>query len=560
MVQNDFPQLGNDKDLLAKDGDADPKNNYKLKWLVGSPDSLVGYDSNTLIEIVPKSTFALKQHSHAPAEIVTDADNRFISDAKLTDIATALSNSETAIGTANDAASKAVQASLDAAHAIETANGALALANDAKDIAVKVDGKAEKAITDSANAVTVANGIDAKATKALTDSATAKKTADNAVPNDAGYKSMAAAAWSGAGLGATASGLATELNLWRNNTVKPYMADNDGDISTLKTATSTLNTRVGTLEEHVTDWKPAIESLQKDMNALDDYNVVKVASFTSVDIASDKAAVLFNLKSRVRNMHGTFTLHLNVVVNHIESNASLRFEINDGWITDVQWLPTNRFCGVPYWTAGKIWLAMPKVNSGINITSADLYGASNWQCDDALKEQITLLPTLPLEVPKADTFGILFSGVQYAFTFGASMNDYSGNGFIYSRYEPVNLISGAKQTIKNLCYFTKVNVILKSDDKYLTFPVEIINDGVNATKKYTIQGKSYVGISTDIRTGTFFRTPPRKNPQEDWYTEGNSVTLDLCQTIATLDINAVSGDFTVNVSGSGYSLVKAIFE
>lgn len=546
MVQNDFPQLGNDKDLLAKDGDADPKNNYKLKWLVGSPDSLVGYDSNTLIEIVPKSTFALKQHSHAPAEIVTDADNRFISDAKLTDIATALSNSETAIGTANDAASKA-----------------------------------EKAITDSANAVRVADGIDAKATKALTDSATAigkadsaistagtakktadaaKTTADNAVPNDAGYKSMAAAAWSGAGLGATASGLATELNLWRNNTVKPYMADNDGDISTLKTATSTLNTRVGTLEAHVTDWKPAIESLQKDMNALDDYNVVKLPSFTSVDIASDKAAVLFNLKSRVRNMHGTFTLHLNVVVNHIESNASLRFEINDGWITDVQWLPTNRFCGVPYWTAGKIWLAMPKVNSGINITSADLYGASNWQCDDALKEQITLLPTLPLEVPKADTFGILFSGVQYAFTFGASMNDYSGNGFIYSRYEPVNLISGAKQTIKNLCYFTKVNVILKSDDKYLTFPVEIINDGVNATKKYTIQGKSYVGISTDIRTGTFFRTPPRKNPQEDWYTEGNSVTLDLCQTIATLDINAVSGDFTVNVSGSGYSLVKAIFE
>ena len=153
-----IPSGGTDGILLCKDGDENPMNNYRLRWLILPANSLLCTEESDVIKTIPKDTYANEQHTHSFADILTDAEHRFISDANIAEIDTALSNSELAVSTADQA--------------VATVNGDRALVEKAVSVSKRAQETASAALT-------IAERIDDKATQALANSVDAKATADS---------------------------------------------------------------------------------------------------------------------------------------------------------------------------------------------------------------------------------------------------------------------------------------------------------------------------------------------------------------------------------------------
>ncbi|MEI6286247.1 MAG: hypothetical protein WCP79_07060 [Bacillota bacterium] len=568
-----LPELGADNAILVKDGVADPMYNFDLKWYQFAPNSLLASDANGLTlslsqdtfarflhqhnwadviglpastllgsdaigatVYVPQSTFAQFAHQHGWTDLNLDVDHQFATTTQLANIDLALQGVKTAEAAALAAAVAAGDAHTDAQTAITSAATANTTANGAVVTANAIDAKATKAQTDSAAAVVTANSAGITAKSAL-DTA---KAAVN--PKDGNYIALTTTAYTTA---ATVAG----LGVWQG-TIQSAVNGTKGDVSNIQGQLPGINTNITALGAKVdtinasltaTDGviNKRIDSVEKAVNALDDYNITKLGTLSVADIAANKSLPIFEVLDKVTgaDMYGAYIVDIITVSNHVEDHATAKFEVNNGYITDILWLPNTRWAGKLWFTQTKMWFGMPLV-ADLNYSyqyPVDVYASIVSRSSDALVPHIKALGTVSeVHSTTGNTTSV------YGSSFGASTNNYTSANVIDKRLKlPKEAYLGALAAgttlpttgykVPNLRYYSKVIVTYKQVDTdgwyspgNVTETFNIDPTSVDGTANYLVFGYSKTNVANDITSGNFYKG---NSKQDDWHSSGNTMPI-----------------------------------
>ena len=419
-LANGMPPGFPDKSYCVKDGGPDPINDRQLTFLEGVPDSLMGMDATGLTEILPKTTFALKEHVHPMQNVIFNTPNAVLASDD-TNIAVELPKSyfsvapvgdqrfttdtEMAQYTADIAAANvqsadaevaATQSSKDAGDAKDAAYAAAVSAGEAKQqaedahadvVAVQTEMTAYKVVVDSGLASTkatadeakaTADGVNAKAQTALDTTAGFKGALDAAnkaiAANKANFDAKGVCYTDGAFIALTGGVAAANIGVGALETQVGYA---NGDIKDIKTtlatgvvSPATLKAQLDPVVVNVANIAQSldltsgalgkrIDALDKAVDAMDDYNMKLLANIKATDISKGLTLASILAGTVGPTMMGVYQFDIVTVIDHVEYFGSLYAEVNRGAFTDIRWKPDTAYCGKISMSEQKLYFSMP---------------------------------------------------------------------------------------------------------------------------------------------------------------------------------------------------------